>query len=429
MQIFIKDIFIEEVRQRVDYGNIDRLADGMSRVGQVQAILVEEGSFPNNKKYKLIAGGRRLRAALLNGWNAIEAITTTECDPVKLEEMELEENVNRKDLGFQEEIEAIRRLDELKRKIYGDARNSGSVKKGWSAADTAELLNRSVSSVQQDIQLANALKDNPALLAKIGKVPKHAARKIVLQQEELIRLQKIQDIKGFSLDVDLRNGKAEELIDSITDNSIHLWLTDPPFAVAEIQSIAEMGTYNVTKTNVSDESTMRKCYETLIPKVFAKLVEGAHFYMFFGFTWYTELKMLLRKSGFVVDDIPIIWDKGRATVLPKDVHYLSSYCPIFFGHKPPSKRLLRKPIRNLISIPMVSPNERKHGLELPEELLSIFIDNSSDSGETVLDTFAGSGIVLSTAKKMKRNAIGFELDKTNYLMALENISLRLGETK
>jgi site-specific DNA-methyltransferase (adenine-specific) len=427
MLIQLKDIFVEEKRQRIDYGNIDRLADGMKRVGQVQAILVEEGLFPGEKKYKLIAGGRRLRAAALNGWNQIEAITTKDCDPIRLEEMELEENINRKDLTWGEEIEATRKLDELKRKIHGDASNSGSVKTGWSSEDTAELLNKSVSSVNQDIQLANALKDNPILLKRIKNLPKNAARKIMLQEEAVSKLRKLQEIKGIEVGVDLRKGKSEELIDSLEDNSVHLWLTDPPFAVAEIASVSLMGTYNTTTSNVSDEQTMLKCYETLIPKVYQKLVDGAHIYVFFGFSWYTKLINLLRSAGFIVDDIPIIWDKMRQTVMPKDLHYCSSYCPILFGHKPPANRILRKPGRNLISIPMVSPNSRIHGLELPEELLKIFIDNSSDVGETVLDTFAGSGIVLSTAKKMQRSAIGFELDDNNYIQALQNIKERLEE--
>jgi DNA modification methylase len=422
MEIFLKDLYIDADRQRRNYGNIDRLADGMKRLGQIQPILVEEGNFPNDKKYKLVAGGRRVRAAILNNWTVVEAAFAKDVDPVKIEEMELEENVNRKDLDWQEEIDALARIDSLKRKIHGSSASSGSTPgKGWSLEDTADLVNRSISSVNQDIMLANALKNNPALLKRIGNAPKTAARKIVIQEEQARTLKLLFEQKGKPVGIDLRMGKAEELIDQLPDESVHLWLTDPPYAVDEIISVSNSATYNTTKSNVSDKDTMMGCYTSLLPKVFKKLVPGAHIYVMFGMSWYTDLLRMLREAGFIVDDVPLIWNKCRPTVMAKDMHYMSSYAPLFFGYKPPVTRILRKPIANVLSIPMVSPNDRVHGLELPEELLKIFIDNSSNIAETVLDTFAGSGSIIYTAKKMKRNAIGFELDESNYLIALKNI--------
>jgi len=426
MEIFLKDLFIDAERQRRIYGNIDRLADGMKRLGQIQPIMVEEGVFPNDKKFKLVAGGRRVRAAILNNWTVIEAAIAKDTDPIKVEEMELEENVNRKDLEWKEELDALARIDALKRKIYGSASGSGSSSStGWSLGDTADLVGRSVASVNQDILLANALKDNPELLKRIGNAPKTAARKIMVQEEEARKLRKLYEQKGKPIGIDLRLGKAEELIEQLADNSIHLWLTDPPYAVDEIVKVSAGANYNLTASNVSDKDTMMACYKSLLPKVFKKLVDGAHIYVMFGMSWYTDLLRLLREAGFVVDDVPLIWAKGRPTVMAKDMHYMSSYAPIFFGYKPPVTRILRKPCANVLNIPMINPGERVHGLELPEALLNIFIENSSSIAETVLDTFAGSGSILAAAKNLKRNAIGFELDEENYLLALKNIDERI----
>ena len=427
MKVLIKELLIAN-RQRVEFGNVAKLAESMKRLGQIQPIVVAPLSAENqilypDKKFKLIAGERRVRASILNGWLEAEAVLQEDCDELLLEEIELDENVSRKDLDWKEQIEAVRRIDAIKRKRFGDGSRSGSTATtGWTAADTAELIGSSKTSVLRDITLANALKDNPELLKAIGNMPKAAAVKMVAQKEEARKLQVLYEKTGKPINIDLRLGESQLLVDQLPDKSVHLWLTDPPFAVEAISDLAKTSAnYNITKSNVSNVDDMTLTYQILIPKMFQKMVDGAHFYMFFGHSWYCRLLLLLRNAGFIVDDVPIIWDKTRPTVMAKDMHYLSSYCPILFGYKPPAKRILRKPLRNLLSIPMVAPGNRTHQLELPLDLLKIFIDNSSEVGETVVDTFAGSGSTIIAARQMQRNAIGFEMDQGNYIRALGNI--------
>lgn len=40
--------------------------------------------------------------------------------------------------------------------------------------------------------------------------------------------------------------------------------------------------------------------------------------------------------------------------------------------------------------------------------------NSSSEGDTVLDTFLGSGTTIIACEELKRNFIGFEIDKAYY---------------
>lgn len=54
----------------------------------------------------------------------------------------------------------------------------------------------------------------------------------------------------------------------------------------------------------------------------------------------------------------------------------------------------------------------KHFCPLPKEMVATMIQLSTDENDLVLDPFAGSGTVLSESAYMKRNYIGFELNKT-----------------
>jgi site-specific DNA-methyltransferase (adenine-specific) len=66
-----------------------------------------------------------------------------------------------------------------------------------------------------------------------------------------------------------------------------------------------------------------------------------------------------------------------------------------------------------------------HGCQMPEQLLGRIIRASSNTGDVVLDPFAGSGTTLAVAKKLGRRWIGFELSP-NYVA---RIQARLESTK
>ena len=117
MKVPIKDI-IAKSRIRKDLGDIESLAESLKRYGQITPIVI-------NRKNVLIAGGRRLEAAKMLGWNNINAVILDTTNKLELLELEVEENKYRKDFNAEEEAEAEKKIEKL--------RNPGFLRRLWNA--------------------------------------------------------------------------------------------------------------------------------------------------------------------------------------------------------------------------------------------------------------------------------------------------------
>jgi ParB family chromosome partitioning protein len=105
MQIPINEIIVRK-RIRHDLGDIDSLAESLKRFGQISPIVV-------NKKNVLIAGGRRLEAAKQLGWRTINAVVSETAGELARLEIEVEENIQRRDFNMEEIAEATRKMYRL----------------------------------------------------------------------------------------------------------------------------------------------------------------------------------------------------------------------------------------------------------------------------------------------------------------------------
>ena len=106
MQVPVKDIIVRK-RIRKEMGDIEALAESLKRYGLISPIVI-------TKKNVLIAGGRRLEAAKYLGWRTINAIISENSEELARLELELEENIQRRDFNMEEIAEATRKINRLK---------------------------------------------------------------------------------------------------------------------------------------------------------------------------------------------------------------------------------------------------------------------------------------------------------------------------
>jgi ParB family chromosome partitioning protein len=107
MQVPIKSIVVKE-RVRKELGDLTPLMNSMKQHGQMNPVLI-------TREYELIAGHRRLSSATRLGWSSVEAVFTDSVTDVEKLEIELEENVHRKDLSPSELLEGYKRLEKLRK--------------------------------------------------------------------------------------------------------------------------------------------------------------------------------------------------------------------------------------------------------------------------------------------------------------------------
>jgi len=423
MIIKTTDVFVDLGRDRKDFGSIIELAESLQTYGQIQPIVVQNrGS--EIKPWKLIAGERRFRAALLSGWAEIEACEKTDLSTLQMKELEFEENIKRKNLDWSEEVMAKAALDALKRKQHGSATGGKNAVEGWDQGKTATLLNESRSTTSKDLDLARRLQENPELIAKYANFPKAVAYKKIKAEEKSAKVKKQISEGTIKIHSCLKKGKAEDLIDELEDNSVDLLLTDPPYGVEDIDK-ADANYISSMLGNETNNATFEyweKLMHTLIPKLFAKMKPSAHFYIFFGIETYQPLKDMLEDAGFHVDPVPLIWDKTMTTTAFKGLSHQQQYEPILFGCKPPREKYLSSPVTTVLKEKPVSATVKTHPFEKPSLLLDGLIKRSSIGGDTILDPFAGSGSVLTCGRQAGRCVVGYECDEDNYLIAQDNLN-------
>src|SRR5574343_1107518 len=116
MQVPINSIVVEE-RFRKDFGPIDDLAASIAENGLITPIAVE--TMPGGM-YRLLAGERRLRACKLLNLETIAIRVYDEgLSELRQRQIELEENIQRKDMTWLEECTLNREVHNMLLAIHG----------------------------------------------------------------------------------------------------------------------------------------------------------------------------------------------------------------------------------------------------------------------------------------------------------------------
>jgi len=414
---------------------LDELANSIKELGLIEPLVIEmrEG------RPTLLAGERRLRACKMLGMEEVDCVLKENLDDWHRLAIEIEENVKRENLTYDEQVEGYLQLHELYQKRFGPSQERK--KGGWGVNDTAELLGLSHGQMTEDLILAKALRVDPSLKEKDGK---KAAYKALQVRAELSLKKGIAEVLSEALleqgeePIQILNGDSLTILKTYPDESFDFCITDPPYGIGlhDMQQIipqrgdsrqGEAGAHQGVEFNDSIHSLK----ETLpiFKELFRVLREGSHCYVFFAIARLAETKEILEEAGFWIQPTPLFWIKNNALNLRPHICFPVNYEPIFYCSKGyPPRPFPEIPQSSTFDYPTLSGREKTHPAEKSVPLIKRLIEYCSQPKERGVDPFLGSGATMIACHEMGRLGVGIELDKVWWLEATQRLMDAKGGT-
>jgi site-specific DNA-methyltransferase (adenine-specific) len=406
----------------------------------------------------LVAGERRLRAIkeifalggsfIYNGKmfdadsGMIPFSDIGELSPLEAEEAELDENLKRVNLSWQELAQVHARLHKL-RTAQRDAASptpptppTSPSQKGadeapatprHTIADTAlEVFGRSDGAYQDTIRKETIVAkhlDNPAV-AK-AKTLDEAFKILKKEEERKTNIALGLEIgKTFNADKHtLVRANCIEWMAQQPAGQFDVILTDPPYGMGA-DAFGDAGGKMTGIQHHYDDS-----HES-----WAKLMEGpsgwcslayritksqAHAYVFCDIDRFHELRGYMVAAGWDVFRTPLIVHKLNSGRVPRPQHGpRRQWEMILYAIKGD------KPVTHIYPdvIPVNGDDNLGHGAQKPVDLYVNLLQRSVKPGDSILDTFAGTGTIFPAAHTFKCAATGIEFEEGSYGICVKRLA-------
>ena len=209
----------------------------------------------------------------------------------------------------------------------------------------------------------------------------------------------------------------------ISDSSIDLILTDPPYNLANYSTGNIKADWRKTLNNDIARWDKETLNIDLLKNEFLRILKPTG--NIFIFTAYNLLGEWHRVLDPIFDSFQImIWHKTNPPPKLRRAGFLNS-CEIICcmwnkGHT--WNFTTQKEMHNFIETPICMGKERlKHPTQKPVRVLKHILKIASNEGDLVLDPFMGVGSTGVACKEMEQNFIGIEIDKEYVTLANKRI--------
>lgn len=262
-----------------------------------------------------------------------------------------------------------------------------------------------------------------------------------------------------------------EYLKTIPNNSIDLILTDPPYIISKETGMDKH--YNTVKKNEQEGNTIIKtekdwndykkqknikddtkkelymkygtiygkkyCVKTdygdwdkyftmeslnkFISEYYKKLRKGGTIIIFFDLWKITALKDILEKNKF--KQIRMIeWIKTNPQPLNSKINYLTNCREIALTAVKGGKPTFNSKYDNgIYKYPLQGGKNRFHPTQKSLALFEELIEKHSNEGDTIMDTFLGSGTTAIAAKKKGRKFKGCEVSEEYYTKLIQIVEI------
>ena len=411
----LQEILVHNVdasgRARTDYGaDFEAFKASVSERLLHPIAVMEQGNF-----FILLAGARRLRAAIELGWERIEAKVFPPLNRYEQKLAELVENTDRKELTYIERARNTLDVHNLYQEIYG--KGFPGTQDGHSIADTARILGVSTATVFQELEIATLAEKVPELARCAGKLE---ALKLIEKVKAQMKVEEaVLDYERRSgignIDQARKNIAASYVVGDFFDEikkiqtgSIELSELDPPYGI-DLSNVKKqktiVGTLNYSEVACTEypQFILLVCKE-----LFRVSATNSWVLAWCSYQHFETTALALEAAGFSVNRVPNIWVKGRGqTMSPASNLASCHYC--FFSARKGGPTIVKQGRSNVFTCPPVITQSKTHPTERPVQLLEEILSTFINPGASVLVPFAGSGSTIFACANLKMPVIGFDL--------------------
>ena len=399
-------------RRAIAEDHIRDLAQSIQTSGLIHNIIVDKTTG------QLIAGECRLRAFELlrsseapcpwdyDAWNLIPARLAEFATQEEIEIVELEENLKRRDLSWQESANAILRIHKFRE----------TQSEEWSGNDTGRLLGLSSQHVSKILQVGRAIE---AAHPKIKEAKGISEAYNILWREnertvanELGALDAIESVKDEPIEVEIPanalilNTPFEQFIREYSGPKFNFIHCDFPYGINHEKT--DQGNRAGWETYEDSEETYAQLIALLLGPAQSILLPSCHIMFWFSMNYYEWTKTQFEAAGWVVEPYPLIWHKSDGKGILPDPRRgpRRIYETALLMHR--GDRPIVKAVANLYS----APNRKEiHMSEKPESMLRHFFQLFVDENSVVLDPTCGSGTSIRAADALgAKVSIGIEIN-------------------
>jgi DNA modification methylase len=427
----ISSIIVDPERQRSSFDDTAQgeLNESIQTHGLISPIIIRiEADGPH-----LVAGERRLRGVSLLATlgiaikhagepvprGSIPIIDFGSLSTLQQQELEYAENAHRQDLTWQENLRATERLHTLR---TAQAAGRGEVQTINATAE--EIFGRSDGSFRDTVRTALVVAkhmDNPA----VAKAPTlREAAKVIRRVEETGRREHLAAVQGTRSISERYKAYQTDCLSWMKDQpdaQFDVILTDPPYGMGADtfgDAAGRMAGIDHEYADGAEEThaLLRAC----IPEWFRLAKAQAHLYIWCDIDMFAELRTMCRDAGWWTFRTPLINLKPEGGRVPwPENGPRRSYELCLFAVK--GKRPVTS-IRPDYFESRLTEGNFGHGAQKPVEAYVELLKRSCRPGDTVLDSFAGTGTIFPAAAAVGVNAVGTEMAQAAYGICLERIA-------
>lgn len=432
--LHIDSITISPDRQRhyFDPDSFTELQNSVERLGLIHAITVAADG-------TLVAGERRLRvlknlhfmgiSVLYDGKplppDMVPCILPSEETALMHHEIELEENITRADLTWQEKCEALRRLQAL-RKAQAER---AQMPEPTVASLAIETEGRSDGAYHEKVRKS-------LIVSKHLDKPEIAKAKSVDEAFKILKKQEVQE-QNAQRAAEMGTVAATERLSVMQGDCIELgwkWVeskaplfdiicTDPPYGMNAQDFGDAGGSYAGIKHNYVDSAIEWEALMNSFAQLsFAITKPDAHMYVACDVDGFATLRLLFQQAGWRVHRTPLVYYKKDANRVPWPTQGpRRSYELVLYAVKG------TKPVTAIYDDVFAASGDENlgHAAQKPVAFWDNLLLRSARPGDRILDAFAGTGGILIAAENAKCHCLAIEQDAANYGICLK----RLGELK